>query len=95
MSKETTVATILKDLDDKVVSPNGYSRGELSEAFDRIKDPKNWKMPIMKLIHKDEFDICDEACVFFTGSRLVPADSPDENGGVLVSAAGYYATIGA
>jgi len=94
MSKETTVATILKDLDDKVVSLNGYTRGELSNAFDKIADPSNWKMPILKLIHKDEFDISNEACIFFTGSALKHA-GVDENDCMLVSAAGYYNTIGA
>jgi len=51
-------------------------------------------MPVLKLIHKDEFDISNEACIFFTGSALKHA-GVDENDCMLVSAAGYYNTIGA
>lgn len=92
MSKEVSVAEIL-DMDDMVVSTQGYTRKQLSDAFDKIADPSNWKMPILKLIHKDEFDISNEACIFFTGSPLNDAGI-DENDCMLVSAAGYYNTIG-
>ena len=93
MSKEVSVSDIL-DMNDMVVSTKGYTRKQLTEAFDKLTDGMdNWKMPILKLIHKDEFDISNEACIFFTGSSLKDAGI-DENDCMLVSAAGYYETIG-
>jgi hypothetical protein len=70
MTKEVSVAEIL-DMDDLVVSPKGYTRGELKIAFDKLTENlDNWKMPIHTNIHIGEWNLMIEACVFFTGSKL-------------------------
>lgn len=93
MSKEVSVAEIL-NMDDMVVSSKGYTRKQLEVAFNMIANHENWKNPIDAEIHPDSFDICNEACVFFTGSvlRVVGAAYPDMQ---HVVADGYYLTIGA
>tara|TARA_Y100000034_G_scaffold134748_1_gene204068 strand:+ start:50 stop:442 length:393 start_codon:yes stop_codon:yes gene_type:complete len=89
------------DLDDMVVSNKGYTRSELDDAWDLIAPADNWKNPICTYINCNDFEICNEACIFFTGSSLAVAatlafgdtEAPVEQW--LVEAPGYYLTIGA
>lgn len=94
MSKEVSVAEILY-MDDMVVSPKGYTRGELKTAFDKLTEGmENWKMPIHTNIHIGEWNLMIEACEFFTGSKLWQVK--DLGLGMMeVKADGYYNTIGA
>lgn len=78
------------------------TRGQLSEAFDRVSDPLNWKNPIDRVVSiadARERAMIEEAVVFFTGSRPTftkvnrPASGGPDN--YRVKAAGYYATCGA
>jgi hypothetical protein len=94
MSKEVSVADIL-DMDDMVVSTKGFTRGELSKAFDKLtKGMDNWKMPIHTRIHIGEWNLMIEACAFFTGSRLWQVKDLGQYM-MEVKADGYYKTIGA
>lgn len=75
------------------------TRGTLSEAFDTVCDPKNWKMPIDKTIAFDgsdrahrEIALIEEAIKFFSGSVPKMRFGRDE---VRITAPGYYNTIGA
>lgn len=75
----------------------GYSREQLSAAFDLVKDKGNWKNPIDALVDPGaDLKAIAEATIFFAGS---PADFVTvKRGGVekvRVRAAGYYACIGA
>ena len=92
MSKEVSVAEIL-DMDDMVVSTQGYTRKQLSDAFDSIADPSNWKLPITGIVKLDELDLYNEACLFFTGGPLTVEYI--EGNRAAISCAGYYETIGA
>ena len=74
----------------------------LSPAFDMIKDPDNWKNPISTWIEERDFNLCNEACIYFTGApleitarvvRSAGADYSDCE--VEVQSPGYYNTIGA
>ena len=81
-------------MNDQIVSRAGYTHGQLSEAFRGIQNPENWKLPIDAWIHPNQFEICNEACVYFTGSRLTRTQTAGDSA-VRVVAAGYYETIGA
>ena len=81
------------DMDDMVVSTQGYTRKQLVDAFDTIADPSNWKMPITALVKLDELDVHNEACVFFTGAPLTVEHVQGNR--AAVSSPGYYETIGA
>lgn len=85
---------IVAEINSEVVSPLGFTRGQLQDAFNVLtKDMKNWKDPIIKVIRKDEIKIMREACSYFTGSFL---EVEKEKGDFcIVSAEGYYMAIGA
>lgn len=91
MTKEVSVAEIL-DIDDMVVSTKGYTRKQLSNAFDTIADPSNWKLPVTGIVKLDDLDLYNEACLFFTGGPLTVEYI--EGNRAKVSGAGYYEIIG-
>lgn len=84
--------------ESQIVSPKGYTRKQFEEAFNRVCNKENWKMPIEAKLPKEttteELSMISEAVIFYTGSvpkfRNVP-----ETKEIVVEAAGYYATIGA
>lgn len=88
------VENMLEEMNKQVVSSRGYTRGQLSDAFDTVKDQTNWKNPIKSTIPERDFEIVHEAVAFFTGSTLsVRYRRPDET--LDVYASGYYNEIGA
>jgi len=91
MSKEVQVAEIL-DMDDMIVSTKGYTRKQLSDAFDSIADPSNWKLPVTGIVKLDDLDLYNEACIFFTGGPLTVEYIQCDR--AAVSGAGYYEIIG-
>ena len=94
MSKEVSVAEVL-NMDDMVVSTKGFTRSELSKAFDKLTaNLDNWKMPIHTHIHIGEWYLMIDACEFFTGSKLWQVK--DLGLGMMeVKADGYYKAVGA
>lgn len=85
---------MMEEMNAEVVSQLGFTRGQLSDAFNVLtKNMENWKMPIRCFIRKEELEIMREACSFFTGSFL---EVEMEKGGLfIVSAEGYYMAVGA
>lgn len=86
------------DSNVQVVSTVGgkpVTRGQLSAAFDRVRNTKHWKYPVNTIItaELDEIAMIEEAIVFFTGSA--PHSTKLENGQWSIRAAGYFAAIGA
>jgi hypothetical protein len=76
---------------EEIVS-GGYTRTQLSSAFDLVKDPKDWKNKINAVVAPDaDTDCITQAVIFFTGS--VPSIVKTKNG-FNVRAAGYYMSIG-
>jgi len=88
---------IEKDLNNKVVTKSGLSYGNLKRAFDELTEGmENWKDPISTKVRTREIRLYEEACEFFTGSKLISGESDGSVWGrTEVSAAGYYAAIGA
>ena len=77
------------------VDGRDVTRGELAEAFDRLTfGMENWKLPIETTVRPEEFELMNEACLFFTGSSLT-IKLPHKGTRFRVTAPGYFATIGA
>ena len=82
---------------DITLADLGYgdlTRERLSEVFDLVKDPANWKNPISTTVFKTQAteEEIVKAVTFFTGG--VP-DVLDEGESYWVQARGYYAEVGA
>lgn len=72
------------------------TRAELSTAFDRVADKKNWKMPIdrtLSIANDFDMELIRRAVIFFTASSAEFVALGSNKYRVL--AAGYYATCGA
>jgi hypothetical protein len=61
----------------------------LANAFDRVRDPRDWKAPIHALIPAAERPIVEEAVRWFTFTVPVFAPVPGEALRLEVSASGY------
>jgi hypothetical protein len=69
--------------------PRGYRHEQLAAAFDRIRDPRDWKAPIVAVISRSERAMVEEAVALFTDSTPdfeVAVDSADR---LVVRAPGY------
>ncbi len=77
------------------------TRAELSKAFDQVKNPTNWKMPVdarIPLVSDFDLLLVREAVIFFTGSvpEITPVLLCKPRAMVYrVTAAGYYVAVGA
>ncbi len=99
----TEMATKMAEMDTMVVAKNGsmeWTRQELDALFSLVASKENWKLPInANVVLGSDREVLGmtEAVIFFTGS--VPhIDAIRANGRKVVykvTAAGYYATIGA
>ena len=71
------------------------TRGEASAAFDRVKNPSHWKNPVDAIVEAtiDETAVISQAVTFYTGSR--PTIRKLGARVFRVTAAGYFATVGA
>ena len=71
-------------------------RNILHKAFDRVKNPENWKYPISKIIpptDEEDLDIITQSIIYFTGSVPTIYHLASQEG-IHISAKGYYLTIG-
>ena len=69
-----------------------YTDEELGAAFDRVKNSKNWKNPINRLISNDEDrELITKAIIHYTGSC---PEFIEQNGKTRVISIGYYNAIG-
>lgn len=84
------------DTCEKVPVFRGYARAELCDAFDRVKHPDNWKMPIdcvlPGMLSRRDRDVIEAAVIFFAGCE--PGFSRWGRD-TRVEAVGYYAAVGA
>lgn len=78
----------------------GYTRAQLSEAFDRVKSPENWKLPIDATLEGrlsgPEKTVIEAAVIFYAGcSAIFTTEIKGRGYSTRVRAAGYYAAVGA
>jgi hypothetical protein len=105
MTTDALIARIKAEGDAQVVATvNGrrVTRGELSAAFDKVRNPEHWKRPIDANVElgDEEIALVQEAIVFFTGSQatlypLLGTGSAPGRCRYRVVADGYFMTIGA
>lgn len=71
---------------------NGWTFGDMEDAFALIEDPSDWRARIEAVIPMDKLLVCQAACEFFTGTHLVcatPVEDALRTGSVRVTAVGY------
>lgn len=66
----------------------GYTVAALREAFERVEDKKDWRLPVEKPILVIDMPITAVAIEFFTGSKARFTHLDKNN--CLVRALGYY-----
>lgn len=77
----------------KVAGPDTAAAAKYrDEIFDKIKPKGNWKNPIACWIDVADFDECNEACIWFTGSMLQIEERRGKK--IYVRAIGYYLAVG-
>jgi hypothetical protein len=71
------------------VHSTGYRLEQLAAAFDRVRNPRDWKAPIRSVIPAEERHVVEKAVLWFT--ETVPAfePAPGETGLLVVMAPGY------
>lgn len=94
MLEETPPPTSTVPLDEWLAQTrDGYNDDQLRAALDLVVDPENWKMPIDAVVTAEiEPRQITAAVVYYCGC------SPDietlPNGGLHVTAPGYYLAVG-
>ena len=73
----------------------GYTLKQLDQAFELVRHPDHWKLPIEYVIVVEDLDLVDAAVGYFTGEGVAVTDvyrsEIDDKWKCLVSARGYYA----
>lgn len=72
-----------------------YTQQQLIDAFDEVKDKKNWKNGVSRLMFKPgsgKKDLIETAVAHYTGSETIW--TPATGGKVRIEFAGYYQSIG-
>ncbi len=73
---------------------NGYTRRQLTDAFELVKPAENWKMPVDAMVPAGTSRLLvTSAIIFFTGS--IPSYRAQPDGSLIVVADGYYRAVGA
>ena len=67
----------------------GYRMEQLAAAFDRVRNPRDWKAPIHAVIPATERPVVEEAVLWFTNTAPVFVASPGERDQLVVTAPGY------
>ena len=69
-----------------------YTVEQLSEIFDAVSDPDDWKAPIAAWIPASTYDAVGAAVEFYTGTWIRVAGGPElGTGRILIEAEGYRA----
>jgi hypothetical protein len=67
----------------------GYRFEQLASAFDRVRDPRDWKAPIRAVIPVVERPVVEKAVLWFTETEPRFEAIPGETDRLIVVAAGY------
>ena len=67
----------------------GYRFEQLASAFDRVRDPQDWKAPIRAVIPVVERPIVEKAVLWFTETEPRFEEIPGESDRLIVVAPGY------
>jgi len=67
----------------------GYRLDQLAAAFDRVRNPRDWKAPIQAVIPAAERPVVEKAVSWFTGTEPAFAPAPGRADRLVVTAGGY------
>jgi hypothetical protein len=67
----------------------GYRMDQLASAFDRVRDPRDWKAPIESVIPSSERRLVEQAVLWFTNTAPTFDAAGDRDDRLVVRAAGY------
>ena len=67
----------------------GYRLEQLAAAFDRVRDPRDWKAPIRSVIPPGERQIVEKAVLWFTDTVPAFEPAPGQTDLLVVMAPGY------
>jgi hypothetical protein len=67
----------------------GYRLDELASAFDRVRDPRDWKAPIRSVIPARERHVVEKAVLWFSVTAPDFEAAPGETDRLVVMARGY------
>jgi hypothetical protein len=73
----------------KPESSTGYRLEQLAAAFDRVRDPRDWKAPIRAVISPSERHVVEKAVLWFTDTVPAFEAIPGETPRLVVTAPGY------
>ena len=87
---------------DNQVAYEGYTTKQLKQAFEKVQNKTNWKLPVYGIVLGTDIAITKAAIIFYTGSipKFTPKGIKFKSDGVekewnVVEADGYYEAIGA
>lgn len=67
----------------------GFRLDQLAAAFDRVRDPRDWKAPIRAVIPEDQQLVVAHAVRWFTDTEPVFIAGPGDGEDLVVLAPGY------
>lgn len=67
----------------------GYGHEQLAAAFDRVRNPRDWKAPIRAVIPAEERPVVEKAVLWFTDTAPEFEVDPEAADRLLVRASGY------
>jgi hypothetical protein len=67
----------------------GFTHTQLTEAFERVRNPNDWKAPIFAEIPSTERRVVQKAIYWFTATVPVFAAVPRDAQRLMVTATGY------
>lgn len=67
----------------------GYPMERLAKAFDKVRNPRDWKAPIHAIIPVEERPVVEKAVIWFTGTVPEFVVAPEATDRLVVKAQGY------
>ena len=67
----------------------GYRFEQLAAAFDRVRNPRDWKAPIRSVIPAGDRDVVEKAVLWFTAAAPAFHAAPGETDRLVITAPGY------
>lgn len=67
----------------------GYRREQLAAAFERVRNPRDWKAPIRAVIPAAQRPVVEKAVLWFTATVPVFMAASGATGRLVVRAPGY------
>lgn len=67
----------------------GYTLAQLAQAFDRVRNPRDWKAPVLAVIPATERPAVEHAIRWFTNTMPMFEPAAGQDDRLVVTAPGY------